>query len=313
MNTEEKSNIPNILANLANFVTILSGLSSLSGILVFVQMYFSDLWVIKAGIAFTQIMLIVVLYLNYRANYGQLIEKIKKLQAQTPSSSEDCERKVGDLQNQIGELKKKLVANCDLSQGELETYLSCERRDSGSKDIKVSLDHLTQLQKKLSGCSDRFQKQVDKLVECLKKLATQDSDSLVHVYFTENIQNSKLAAKIYELLSKNSIPSTHLIITNRNIIEHEYTLLDSSKWIILLHEESEANEKEGNGADRKTLADRLEHCARLKKIFHKKILVCSSRLTPSEIGKYLKDHSDLIHPDNCSIELVKKIKGITDE
>jgi len=329
MNTEKLFNISDVLANLANLMTILDGVKDIgrtligmgSSLLALVQICSSDSWV-EAGIVLAHIVLIVVLYFNYRIIkelQGQVDDlssekveheqAVKKLQEQVDalnSEKVDHERTVKKLQEQVDALNsekvqyQQTIKDCEFSEEELETYKKCERSDKP----KVSYRHLRQLKDKFLKCSERRREQANETVTCLAgQLSQRDKKSLVHVYSTRD--DDELSEKIYKLLGDNSLFSTHLMVEGLNRESHEHNLLISCKWIVVLYDKSENEE---------TLKKRLDNCQKYRKAHSKaRILVCSSKLMYPKIGKYLKDQSDLIHPDNCSIELVKKIKGITDE
>jgi len=345
MNTEKLFNISDVLANLANLMTILDGVKDIgrtligmgSSLLALVQICSCDSWV-EAGIVLAHIVLIVVLYFNYRIIkelQGQVDDlssekveheqAVKKLQEQVDAlSSEEVEheRTVKKLQEQVDALNSEKVLyqqtipepkelqvqlpinsedkDCEFSEEELETYKKCERSDKP----KVSYRHLRQLKDKFLKCSERRREQANETVTCLAgQLSQRDKKSLVHVYSTRD--DDELSEKIYKLLGDNSLFSTHLMVEGLNRESHEHNLLISCKWIVVLYDKSENEE---------TLKKRLDNCQKYRKAHSKaRILVCYSKLMYPKIGKYLKDQSDLIHPDNCSIELVKKIKGITDE
>jgi len=296
MNTKKHSNM---LANLANSVTILIGmkelgftLSGISGLLVLIQASFSDFWV-KTIIAFVQILFIVILYFCYRVKESictQREQYICDLEGRFAAEKSNYERQIKELQTKLS------VGGCEFNPSELETYSKCIK--NAKKGGKVPFTHLVLLKNGFLKCSRNFKEKANKVVECLKNLLPLERELLVHVDFS--MEDKELANEIHELLNKHSIHSTFSILDGIDEVSYKPVAIESCSWIIVLYERSNCFE---------TLESRLNTYKNYRSRFKTRILMCSSKMQYDEINTWVDREEDLIHPSNYSTAIINRLKG----
>jgi flagellin-specific chaperone FliS len=348
MNTKKYFDIPNILANLANFLTILNGvkdigmISGIGGLLVLIQMYFSDFWV-KTVIAFVQILPIVVLYFVCKAKelqsnksdenfateetrYKQIIEG---LQLQLDSSEKNFIAEKTRYEHTISELCSQpniSIEDCEQKISELQTKLNSQENRY--------VQQLDELEKKLVASCGLDPDELETYIECKNGVSSDIGISFAHLTRLKNklllcsAEFKEKAGKTIECLNK-LLPEDRDILVHVDFADEDKDL--AKKIHELLHSHSihathsildglnnvqhyefrtimsckwiiVLYQKSDNFA---TVKARLQQFKKYRRRDNGiRILMCSSQVTYSKISTWIDDKGDLIDPDNCHLDII---------